>query len=236
MKNIIFAIFTLVIAGLSLQSCKNEDQSIIEIYGSYTEPNVVAPTNGQLIFITGTNAELKWESTDSDGDAALCDVYFGTSEVPELFKANHNQLKITVPVEEGVTYYWYVVMKDAKGIKTTGKISHFTVAVNYDINNFVGAFDCNEPGYKHYNVNFTKISSDTIENDNFWDSGWAVKYVFDSKGEVNIVPVSYTDAGKVYSITGQGKFNNTAKTFYVDYEVKRDGVSYDVNTHTFTKK
>lgn len=237
-KTLIFAILPLLMAVFALQSCNKDEVSDVKIYGAFTDPTAVAPLDAAQIKITGTTTELKWATTDADGDPIKCDVYFGTDEDPGLYKAGHNALSLSVPVEEGSTYYWYVKLTDANGVMTTGSIFHFSVLVNYDINNFVGVFDCDEPGYGHYNCNLTKVNATTISSDNFWDSGWAVQYVFDDKGDVNIIPVSYVSGTTTYDITGHGKFNNKTKSFYVDYVVKNHatGATVDSNTHTFVKK
>ena len=242
-KNIIIAILPVLFGLIFLQGCK-EDIPTISIFGAFSDPVAIAPLDESLIKITGTTVDLKWETTDPDGDAPLCDVYFGTGENPKLYKAGHSGLTLNVPVAEGSTYYWYVKMYDANKVMTTSAIFSFSVAVAYDINNFVGLFDCDEPGYKHYDCNFTKVNATKISNDNFWDNGWAVEYVFDDYGDVNIIPISYFVAGSTpakdvtYDITGSGKFNNKAKSFYVDYTVKNHatGATVDHNVHTFVKK
>lgn len=236
-RKLIFAILPILLAVFVLQSCDKEDH-IIKVYGSFSDPTVVAPLDAALVKVAGTTAELKWNTTDPDGDAPVCDVFFGTDEDPALYKAQHNGLSISVPVVEGQTYFWYVKMYDANKVMTTSHTWHFSVAVNYDINNFVGLFECNEPGYGKYACNFTKVSATTVKNDNFWDSGWAVEYVFDDYGDVNIKPVSYTSGGVTYDITGSGKFDNKAKSFWVDYIVKNHatGATVDHNVHTFVKK
>jgi len=235
--NYIIALLPLLMAVFAFQSCTEEEQTI-SVFGAFSDPTPVAPLDAALIKVTGTTAELKWATTDPEGDSPLCDVYFGTTETPTLFKAGHTGLSISVPVAEGSTYYWYVKMYDANKVMTTSHTWHFSVAVNYDINNFVGLFDCNEPGYGHYDCNLTKVNATTISSDNFWDSGWAVQYVFDDKGDVNIIPVSYVSGTTTYDITGHGKFDNKTKSFYVDYVVKNHatGATVDSNTHTFVKK
>ena len=237
-KNLIFALLPVLLAVFAMQSCKKDDSSNAVIYGAFTEPTAVAPLNAALIKITGTAVDLKWATTDKDGDAPLCDVYFGTAEDPAVYKAAMTGLTLNVPVAEGSTFYWKVKMTDANKVTTTSPVFHFSVLVNYDIANFVGLFECDEPGYAKYPVNLTKINATTISNDNFWDSGWAVQYVFDDKGNVNIIPVSYVDKTTTYDITGTGKFNNTTKSFYVDYVVKNHatGAVADSNKHTFKKK
>lgn len=236
-KNLIIAILPILFGMFLLQSC-TEDVPEPQIFGAFSDPVAVAPLDAALIKVTGTTVELKWATTDPDGDAPLCDVYFGTEEGPALYKAGHTGLSLSVPVVEGQTYYWSVTMYDANKVMTYGHEWHFSVAVAYDINNFVGLFQCDEPGYSKYDCTFKKISNTTVENNNFWDSGWAVQYVFDDYGDVKIIPVSYTDKGVTYDITGSGKFNNKAKSFYVDYTVKNHatGATVDHNVHTFVKK
>jgi hypothetical protein len=236
-KNLILAVLPIFMVVLALQSCK-EEEPIPQVFQSFTEPTAVAPLDAALIKVTGTTAELKWASTDADGDPVLANVYFGTAATPPLYKTGNAALSLSVPVVEGQTYYWKVTMIDANKVMTYGPVWHFSVAVSYDINNFVGVMDCNEPGYGHYNCNFTKVSATTVSNDNFWDSGWAVSYVFDDYGNVNIIPVSYVDKAVTYDITGTGKFDNKAKSFYVNYLVKNHatGATVDSNTHTFVKK
>jgi hypothetical protein len=158
-RNLIFAILPLLMAVFALQSCNKDDASTVEIFGAFSEPTAVAPLDAAQIKITGTTTELKWATTDPDGDPIKCDVYFGTDEEPALYKAAHTALTLSVPVAEGSTYYWYVKMTDANGVTTYSPTFHFSVLVNYDIANFVGKFDCNEPGYGHYDCNFTKINA-----------------------------------------------------------------------------
>jgi len=236
-KNIIIAILPVLFGLIFLQGCK-EDIPTISIFGAFSDPVAVAPMDEALIKITGTTTELKWAATDPEGDAPLSDVYFSTDENPKLFKAGHNALSLTVPVEEGSNYHWYVKMYDVNKVMTTSPIFSFSVLVNYDINKFLGEYECDEPGYKKYMVNMTKVDDNTISNDNFWDSGWAVEYVFDEHGDVNITPVSYESDGVTYDITGSGKFNNKDMGFYVDYLVvnHETGKTVDENTHTFVKQ
>jgi hypothetical protein len=236
-KNLIIAILPVLFGMFFLQSC-TDDVPDPQVFGAFSDPTVVAPLDAALIKITGTTAELKWSTTDPEGDPILCDVYFGTKAGPALYKAGHTGLSLTVPVVEGQTYYWSVTMYDANKVMTYSQEWHFSVAVFYDINNFVGVMDCDEPGYKHYDCNFKKISATTVENDNFWDSGWAVQYVFDDYGNVKITPVSYVDKGVTYDITGAGKFDNKKKSFYTDYTVTNHETNkvVDHNVHTFVKK
>lgn len=222
-----------VLFGLfALQSC-TKDNGTFTVYGSFSEPTASAPANASQIYVTGTTTDLKWVTTDPDGDTPKADVYFGTDSKPPLYKAGVAALTQTVPVSTGKTYYWRVVMTDANGVTISSPTFSFTVLVKYDFNNMIGLFDCNEPGYAHYNCNLTKVNSNTVSNDNFWDSGWTVQYVFNADGSViTLTPVTISG----YSIAGSGSFDKMTGQFNVHYTVYQGTKLIDDNTHTFTKK
>ena len=82
-----------------------------------------------------------------------------------------------------------------------------------DINNFIGQFDCTEPGYdgSPYPVNFTKhpTLANTIVNDNFWDwpaPGQVIYYTFSGDFlETITVPKQNFTFGDGYYWLGTGK-------------------------------
>lgn len=231
---------------VSLQSCEDEAGTLVTEHNTFSVPVAVAPADAGVV-PAGTTTTLKWSATG--GNADKWDVYFGESDHPALYKAAHNLQSLSVPVVEGSTYYWYVGTVDANGIETFSPVFHFTVKVTLNIDNFIGTFDCEEPGYAHYDCNLTKINANTIENDNFWDSGWVVQYVFDDMGNVTITPKTFKTSSTVtYVVTGEGKYDNTTGEFYTDYEVVKNTYTLklegntvvsavnDANTHTFVKK
>ena len=236
-NKLIFALLLVLMGLFALQSC-TKDNTTFKVYGSFSKPSATAPLTASEIYITSNTVDLKWATTDSDGDVPKCDVYFGTTDKPGLYKKAHNSLTLNVPVLEGKTYYWYVIMTDANNIQTKGDLFSFAVLAKWDINKLVGLFDCDEPGYKHYDCNFTKVGSNTITNDNFWDSGYAVNYVFDSNGNAILTPVTYTGGAKTYDITGDGAFDIKTGGLVIHYVVKNHatGAVEDDNTHTFIKK
>jgi hypothetical protein len=104
------------------------------------------------------------------------------------------------------------------------------------VEDFLGAYDCLEPGYGTYTTTFTLVSPGVIENDNFWDSGAAIQYVFDVCGNVTIPAQSFVLGGTTYTVTGAGTFDPATTEFAVDYVVKNAaGATLDANTHTFTR-
>ncbi len=232
-RKILFSALLPVLFGLiALQSCTKEEGSFT-VYASFTEPTATAPLNAAQIYATGTTVDLKWATVDADGDAPKADVYFGTAADPALLKAGVAALTYTVPVATGKTYYWKVVMTDANNVKVASPVFSFTVLVKFDMKNMVGLFDCNEPGYAHYNCNITSVNATTVSNDNFWDSGWTVQYVFNADGtKIDIVPVTISG----YSITGTGSFDKMTGQWSVHYKVMQGTKLIDDNTHTFTKK
>ena len=232
---LITAILPLLFGFVVLQSCSNKDAGNFTIYGSFSEPVATAPLNGSKVYATGTTLDLKWTTADPDGDTPNASVYFGTNDKPDLLKSGVNALLLNVTAPAGKTYYWKVMMTDANKVTTTSPVFSFTVLVKFVMANMVGTFDCNEPGYGHYNCNFTSVNATTVRNDNFWDSGYAVDYVFSADGKTITIPPVTVDG---YNITGSGAFDENTGQFNVHYIVKKasTGALADDNTHTFTKK
>lgn len=226
-----------------LQSCNKEDEPTPQVFHSFTEPVVVAPLDAATIKITGTTAELKWNSTDADGDAVLCDVYFGTAENPPLYKSGHNALSLTVPVEIGGTYYWKVTMKDKNGVMTYGPTWSFTI---YDpISIYLGNYNCDEPAEDwNYDVSFVKLSATTIQigngafkYDGFWAS-WKATFTLDLTKNTYSMPK--TDFGGGYAGEESGTLNPTTGTLTGNYKIyqTKSGVEsvIEEGVHTYKKK
>jgi hypothetical protein len=231
---LIAAMLPVLFILLGLQSC-TKDNPTFKVFNSFSAAKATAPLDAAQIFATGTSVDLKWAATDADGDAPKANVYFGLDSNPPLFKSGVAGLSQTVTVATGKTYYWKIVMVDANNVTTTSPVFSFTVLVKFDMANMVGLFDCNEPGYAHYNCNFTSVNATTVLNDNFWDSGYKVQYVFNADGsKIDIIPVTYDG----YAITGTGSFDKMTGQWSVHYLVKKasNGSLVDDNTHTFTKK
>ncbi len=108
----------------------------------------------------------------------------------------------------------------------------------YDIANFIGDYDCNEPGYGIYDVTFTQIDDNTVEIDNFWDFGGVAQYEFDASGGVTLPEQTIQMGGEGWVVAGSGSYDPCTGGFAVDYTVVRvsDGLTYDDNTHTFSPK
>jgi len=235
-KILIFAILPILMALFALQSCTPSDESNAVIYGAFTEPTVVAPLDAASLKITGTTVELKWATTDADGDAPKADVYFGTAEEPGLYKAAHNALSLTVPVELGLTYYWHVTMKDANGVLTYGPTWSFTIFEPIGI--FVGDFNCDEPAEDYsYDVSFVKTSPTTLLTDNYWNSGWEATFTLDFTKNTYSMPNTTWTSG--YSGIESGTIDPKTGTMVGNYTIWRTkaGVTsiIEEGVHTYTK-
>lgn len=111
----------------TLQSCQEKDGQILATYGAFTTPILIGPADGAFLEVAGTTVDLKWSSSDADGDPQKWDIYFGDTDDPGLVKANHTTQTYTVTIEKGVEYFWYVVGTDANGIPTTSATWSFEV-------------------------------------------------------------------------------------------------------------
>lgn len=110
-----------------MQSCKKETAVPPKVYGSFTDPVILAPANAGFVSVTGTTIDLKWESTDSEEDPQAWDVYFGTASNPPLVKSGYTTETYTATVANGNEYFWRVECKDANGVITRSPTWSFEV-------------------------------------------------------------------------------------------------------------
>jgi hypothetical protein len=233
-RKILFFVTMLAVFSLvTLQSCDKDEIVQPTEYNSFTTPEAVSPEDGESVDITGTTVALTWASENADGTAISADVYFGTSEDPELYQAGVTGLTLTVPVVKGQTYYWYVVMRDVNNITTEGEIWHFTVFEPIGI--FVGDFLCDEPAEAYsYDVAFAKTGDNTLLIDNYWNSGWEGTFTLDFTANTFSMPLTVWPGGEWSSIES-GTIDPETGTMVGDYTVYRNGVSFEVGVHTYTK-
>jgi hypothetical protein len=110
-----------------------------------------------------------------------------------------------------------------------------------DINNFLGAFDCDEEGYGVYTVNFTQdpVLANTILNDNFWDyagPGAVIKYTLsgDFLETVTVPHQTFVFGDDTEGwVEGSGTYSGCSHTMIVDYTVLYDGDEYSTH-HEFS--
>lgn len=237
-RNIMLVMLVALAGILALQSCK-KDNTTFTIYNAFTDPTLTAPLDGSTIKITGTTVDLKWVSTDKDGDTPTGDVYFGTDPKPALYKAGNTGTTLTVPVVLGNTYYWHVTMKDAHGVMTYGPTWSFTVYEPIGI--FVGNYNVLEPAEDwNYDVSFKKLTANTLQIGNGafkYDGWWASwKAVFTLDFTKNTYSMPLTDFGGGYSGIESGAINTTTGQMIGTYTVYQNGKSIETGTHTYNKK
>jgi len=195
-----------------------------------TVPVLTAPVDG-AVNVPVTTA-LKWTSEDAEHDAIKYDVYFGTSETPALVATGVSDATYSPTMNPTTKYYWKVVATDSHGYTATSPVYSFTTGEEA-IAAFVGLYDCDEPGYKHYDVNFKKINSTTIECDNWWDSGWPVQFILDFAKKTATIK---TYVNGTYTVNGFGTIDPATGKMVVPYTVTKSGAISDNNTHTYVKK
>lgn len=256
-KNILYSIIALVL--FSFAACEeyegdtydfsNTSPAYIELTDTRTQS---APEGGTLTF-TVQMKELVYKDItvnyEISGDFSLNGDFTYTKD--------GGQQSFTVAVPEGVVagQIAEATLKltsasgevacgrqvDGEGLDVEAGITVTKFCSLDDLSLFTGNYSCNEPGYGDYNVTFSTIDGEpnALMVDNFWDSGWQIKYVFsmDFDQTVTIPPQAQEVSGDAVTVSGEGKYDGCTGSFWVDYTVQRDsdGAFYDVNTHTFTK-
>ncbi|WP_299334207.1 hypothetical protein [uncultured Psychroserpens sp.] len=87
---------------------------------------IISPTMAQTIPATNS-VTLEWNGSDVDDDIVGYDVYFGTTNPPELNTSDISTEQITVPVSTGNTYYWNIITKDAEGNSSESGVFEFRI-------------------------------------------------------------------------------------------------------------
>ena len=240
-KNIIANLALLVLALLLFPSCG--ETYIEENQNAYTAQDVVPIVLG----ITGPTSVYQTETRDflpSYSRAGSTWSWSVTGATLKSVSADTRKATLefaTMPA--GGKAVLTVSETTSAGVKSPDKVIEITVKsfCAFNINNFLGAFDCDEAGYGVYPVNFTKhpTLANTIVNDTFWDwpgPGAVLYYTFSGDFLEKItVPKQDFVFGDGYAgwVEGTGKYDGCAHTMIVDYTVFYDGDEYDTH-HEFS--
>ena len=93
------------------------------------QPADPGPSNGALN--QPLNSTLAWSCSDPDGDPLTYDVYFGTTNNPQLISSGQGQLTYNPgQLNNNSTYYWKIVAKDNQGGSTAGPVWNFSTTAN----------------------------------------------------------------------------------------------------------
>ncbi|MEO2061855.1 MAG: fibronectin type III domain-containing protein [Christiangramia sp.] len=86
-------------------------------------PELINPTQN---VVSRSEVNLKWKTSDADDDILTYDLYFGTSNNPELYKENlADPSYILTNLQSDTSYFWRITVKDSKGGVTVGQIWTF---------------------------------------------------------------------------------------------------------------
>ncbi len=77
---------------------------------------IVSPTMAETINTTANTITLEWVGSDVDNDITGYDVYFGTTNTPDIIETDLQESILNgVPVSSNTVYYWKIITKDASG-------------------------------------------------------------------------------------------------------------------------
>lgn len=255
--NILFIAFILVMAG-----CENVNDPIVwegkqigfdgnssQVFVDYTAATSSMVEIPVMLIGEQQGSPISYTVTvDAANTTAAEGVVYNIAQKSKSINASSSYSYIEVEVlpsgfTEGGQTETISLNVTSDQVEVAPNFANFTLNVTsfcaFNIDNFVGTYDVDEPGYGVYEVNAAAIDVDTLQIDNFWDSGWAVNYVF--SGDLNqtvLIPAQSADFGDglILTVTGSGTYDGCTGNFSVQYSVDgNDGVNYDTNTHTFTK-
>jgi hypothetical protein len=99
----------------------------IESYAPFPA-EIITPLMAENITTSGGNITLDWSGSDVDNDILGYDVYFSTTNPPDLLKSDVEESILTdVQVVAGAIYYWSVTTKDAHGNSSDSGIFQFKI-------------------------------------------------------------------------------------------------------------
>lgn len=89
---------------------------------------IISPAMAEIISTAPTEITLDWDGSDVDDDIMGYDVYFGTTNPPDLLAGNVQESSLTeVPVSPDTIYYWSVTTIDEHGNSSESGIYQFKI-------------------------------------------------------------------------------------------------------------
>jgi hypothetical protein len=199
-----------------------------------------------------TPISVSYKLVTDAGATGQKDVHFKITDGTITIPANKSFGKIPFEIiDEAINpgqFYSMIVELTSADVKISQNYKRVTLRIttecNFEITKFIGAYDCDEPGYKVYDVSFAQgADATTVVNNNFWDVGASINYVFNATEKKVIIP-SQVFVGNVgrgpenLVVVGDGTIDTCNGKMVVNYTVKTqaDNLTADSNTHTFTRK
>ncbi len=190
----------------------------------------------------GTNPSpvMTWAATDPEDDDLTYDLYLGITATPGPVAAGLTSATYTpaTALTQNTMYYWKVVTHDPYGGVSTSPVWKFTTGA-LPVMKFVGSYNVAENSVQNgayaYTMEFAKVDNTTILADNWWDSGWAAKFVLDfTKNTIVMTPFTFVSGSSTYICTGSGKITQATGQIILVYSVTKNGVLLENGTDTFT--
>jgi hypothetical protein len=240
-KNIIARLAFLLVAVMLFPSCG--ETYIEENQNAYSAEDVVPLVLG----VSGPTSVYQTETRDfspSYSRAGSTWSWSVTGATLESVSADTRTASIefaTMPASGNAVLT--VSETTSAGVKSPDKVVEIAVKsfCALDIDNFIGAYDCDEAGYGIYPVNFTlhPTMANTIVNDNFWDWPGLGEVVYYTLSGDFLEKVTVPNQDFVFGdgfagwVEGSGTYDGCAHTMIVDYTVFYDGDEYATH-HEFS--
>lgn len=87
---------------------------------------IISPLMAESIITAANEITLEWFGNDVDDDIEGFDVYFGTSETPELYSNDIAESTLVVPITVNI-YYWKIITRDTQGNTSNSGIYQFRI-------------------------------------------------------------------------------------------------------------
>ena len=88
---------------------------------------IVSPTMAETINTAASVIALEWNGNDLDNDIAGYDVYFGTTDNPDILGSDLQTNTINAPISPNTVYYWKVITKDEQGNSSDSGVYQFKI-------------------------------------------------------------------------------------------------------------
>ncbi len=249
MKNIInILIIGLLVLVSSCQTYFPVEPDLENVYPSYVElasTNPLLVPEGGNITVTLSSRTVIYQaytvSYELTGDYTAS----GSVEIP----SGYNSKAVSIPVDAGIVTdeplsATLTLVGVSEGMELGRNGNNLSVDITitkfvpFSADDYATTFNCDEPGYKVYPIEFVKTADPLVlTNTNFWDSGFSIDYTFSGDFEQTVVIKSQTvmSGDTPITVEGSGTYDGVTKTIIVDYTIVDDeGNLWDDNTHTFT--